>query len=237
MQAFSAYTWQHGLPILFFSLGGLVMIRTANGRQGPLPIRMGVVLASIILLLMVGGSAIKIFRHTYDIREDLPLYLCRVIAWVLPVVIWRQSRYWLGIFYFWILAGTLQGIVTPDLSEGFPNYFYFRYWFLHAGMVVAILYIITVLKIRITWKDFWRALVFAQCYLCMIYAVNLLLGSNYSYTMHKPPKATILDLFGPWPWYVFGGEALMVILFLLLMLPWIRKKGGLTTASEVAKPQ
>jgi len=35
----------------------------------------------------------------------------------------------------------------------------------------------------------------------------------------KPPD-TILDLFGPWPFYILGGVVLGVGLFLLLDLPY-----------------
>jgi hypothetical integral membrane protein (TIGR02206 family) len=141
---------------------------------------------------------------------------------MLPFVIWKKSRFWLGIFYFWTLAGTLQGIVTPDLAEGFPNFGYLRYWFLHAGLVVVILYVTIVFRIRITWRDFWRAVVGAQIYIVIVHVLNLVIGSNYSYTVSKPPGASVLDLFGPWPWYILGGEGLMIVFFLLLMLPWLR---------------
>jgi hypothetical integral membrane protein (TIGR02206 family) len=116
----------------------------------------------------------------------------------------------------------LQGILTPDLAEGFPAFLYFRYWFLHAGLVTVMVYTTIVFRLRITWRDFWRAVVGTQIYLLLIHGANLLLGSNYSYTMHKPPGPSLLDLFGSWPWYILGGELLMILLFLLLMLPWLK---------------
>jgi hypothetical integral membrane protein (TIGR02206 family) len=181
-------------------------------------------MAIIVLAFMVVGSIIKLSSATFDYREDLPLYLCRIIAWILPIAVWFKNKFWLGIFYFWILAGTLQGLFTPDLAEGFPSYFYFRYWFLHGGLVVAILYAVIVFKVKITWRDFWLAIGFAQVYLILVHVVNVFIGSNYSYTMQKPP-GSILDFMGPWPWYILVGEGVMFVLFLLLMLPWLKKNG------------
>src|SRR5690606_2435999 len=184
----------------------------------------GVLTATAVMGFMMTGSLIRIEEGTYDLRYDLPLFLCRIVAWILPFAMLKKNRFWLGIMYFWVLAGTFQGLVTPDLAEGFPGYFYFRYWFLHAGLVVSILYAVIVFRIRIRWTDFWREIGLTQVYLILIHPVNLLLKSNYSYTVQKPPKPTILDLFGPWPWYFLGAEALMIVFFVLLMLPWLGKK-------------
>jgi hypothetical integral membrane protein (TIGR02206 family) len=222
VRIFEAYTWQHLLPILSFLSIGFILIVSGRRMHESDQRRIGAIAALVILIFMIGGSLIKVSTGTFNVLDDLPLYLCRVIAWMLPFVIWRKSRFWLGIFYFWILAGTLQGILTPDLAEGFPAFLYFRYWFLHAGLVTVMVYTTIVFRLRITWRDFWRAVVGAQIYLLLIHGVNLLLGSNYSYTMHKPPGPSLLDLFGSWPWYILGGELLMILLFLLLMLPWLK---------------
>jgi len=222
VKTFEAFTWQHLLPVVFFLTAGILLVRLVKHSPEKRKTEIGVFIACAVLAFMIGGSAIKIASGTYDYKGDLPLYLCRIVAWMLPVVVWKRNRFWLGVFYFWVLAGTLQGIITPDLAEGFPNYFYFRYWFLHAGLVVAILYAIIVFKVQIKWKDFGYAILLAQVYVVLVHLVNIVLGSNYSYTMQKPPGPSVLGMMGPWPVYILAGEGLMVILFLLLMLPWVR---------------
>jgi len=208
-----------------------VASRSSSRRQK----EMGAFLALLILAFMVGGSLIKHVEGTFSIREDLPLFLCRLIAWMLPFVVWRKNRFWLGIFYFWVLAGTLQGIITPDLAEGFPTFQFFRYWFLHAGLVTVVLYATIVFRIRITWRDFWRAAIGATVYLVIVHVINLLLQSNYCYTVSKPPGPSLLDLFGEWPWYILGGEVLMFALFLVLMLPWIFRRTYHTSGRTVSE--
>ena len=45
----------------------------------------------------------------------------------------------LKIVYFFVLAGTLQAIITPDPDGGFPNYGFFKYWFVHCGLVLVVI--------------------------------------------------------------------------------------------------
>jgi uncharacterized membrane protein YwaF len=46
--------------------------------------------------------------------------------------------------------------------------------------------------------------------------VNARFGTNYMYLRAKPEAPTLLDLLGPWPWYVLGGEIVAVCLLWLL---------------------
>jgi hypothetical integral membrane protein (TIGR02206 family) len=223
VRPFEAYTWQHALPIAFFLITGFFLIRQSRAWTEVVKRKVGVSVACVILALMAGGTLITLVQGNFNYKEDLPLYLCRIIAWMLPFVVWYKSKFWMGVFYFWILAGTLQGTITPDLKEGFPDYFYFRYWFLHAGLVMAILYVILAFRMRITWKHFWYAIGLTQVYLLCVHVINLIIDSNYSYTVAKPP-ASVLDMMGPWPWYLLAGEGLMFALYALLMLPWLKTK-------------
>ena len=225
MRSFEAFTWQHYLPLIFFLISGVILIYWGirlNEHSPKKKIGMGISL--ITWFFMVSWSVYKIFKGSYLIEEDLPIYLCRLMAWLLPVIILLENRKWIGIFYFWILAGTLQALITPDLAEGFPTYPYLRYWFLHAGLVVGILYYIIVFKVRITWKDFVNAVLYIQVYLVLIHLINMALKTNYSYTMHKPPGGSLLDVLGPWPLYILAGQGIMVILFTLLIFPFIIRK-------------
>ena len=222
---FQAFSMEHAVPVVVAVLFGWLVIAVGLRSDERVQRLIGTGLALIVLMAIFCGSVILYVRGDFDPKEDLPLYLCRVIAWTLPFVMWKQNRRWLGIFYFWILAGTFQGLITPDLAEGFPDYFYFRYWFLHAGLVVTIIYGLVVYKVRITWTDFWRAVLYVQFYIVAVHLVNIAIGSNYSYTVQKPPGGSVADFLGPWPWYILGGEVIMFILSLLLMLPFVISGG------------
>ncbi len=219
---FEAYTLQHYIPLAVSLVIGVLSVRRGKSWSADKQRSLGVILAIIVVMSMLIGDIILMINGEYDLKEDLPLYLCRTTALLFPFAIALNWRKALGVFYFWTLAGTLQALLTPDLAEGFPNYFYFRYWALHAGLVICALYSVIVFKLRIGWPDFWRAVIWTQVYIFGVHLLNWIIGSNYSYTMRKPP-GTILDYMGPWPWYILVGEGVMLFLFLAILLPFLIK--------------
>ena len=216
---FEAYSEEHWLALLAAALIGVWLIWMGLRLNEKSRKTMGVCIAAVVLSSILIGDVLMIARGVYDVKLDLPLYLCRVVAWLLPFAIGFQWRKVLAVFYFWTIAGTLQALLTPDLAEGFPDYFYFRYWILHAGLVVAVCYSVIVFRLRVGWPDFWRAILWAQVYIVTIHIINVLIGSNYSYTINKPPNS-ILDYMGEWPWYLLTGQLLMIVLFLLCLVPF-----------------
>ena len=51
---------------------------------------------------------------------------------------------------------------------------------------------------------------------------NLLTGGNYMWLREKPDEASLLDVMGPWPWYIVSAAALALLLFTLLAAPFRR---------------
>ena len=232
---FSTFSTSHIAALLLLSLIALVLIRIGKKADGEKKFNLGIIIAGLTLSTLIIEALVLLVFRQYEWRLDLPLFLCDLSAIFLPFVLFNQNRKWIGILYFWALAGTLQALITPELDRGFPSPEFFRYFAMHGGIIIAVLYAVFVFRINIDWKDFLNAILYAQFYLVVIHIFNYFLGTNYSYTMQKPSGGSILDLFGPWPWYILWGELLMVILFLLLMVPFlINKKGerGLVTSTE-----
>jgi uncharacterized membrane protein YwaF len=50
--------------------------------------------------------------------------------------------------------------------------------------------------------------------------VNLVTRGNYLYLRHKPGVHSLLDVFGPWPWYIIGAAGVALAAFLVLDLPF-----------------
>lgn len=222
--SFEAFSVQHFSALFVFALVTLAVIRRGKVLDETGKANLGLILAGVTCSSLFIESLVKWSEGRYDVLTDLPLFLCDIVALALPFVLYAQNRKWIGIFYFWALAGTLQALITPELDYGFPSFHYFRYFVTHAGIVAAILYIVVIWSVRIGWKDFFQAILYAQVYLLGVHILNTILSSNYSYTLQKPQSATLLDFFGPWPWYILGGEVLMILLFLLLMMPFLIRK-------------
>ena len=69
-------------------------------------------------------------------------------------------------------------------------------------------------------KSVGKSFLGMQVYMVLMFVLNYFLGSNYFYTNRKPDAATLLDLFGDWPQYVFVVELIVIPLFLLIYLPF-----------------
>jgi hypothetical integral membrane protein (TIGR02206 family) len=229
---FVAFSTEHVLAVLTFILATMLLIIWGNRVDDVTKKRIGFSIAMAAFLALAIESIYKLSSDTYDVLGDLPLFLCDIAAFGLPLVIWYHNRKWIGILYFWALAGTLQALITPELHHGFPSFHFFRYFLMHAGIVSAVIYTVIVFKVFISWKDFWRAILYAQIYLMAVHLINLILKSNYSYTVRKPRTSTILDYLGEWPVYLLGGEILMILLFFILMMPFLFRRFPKTGLAE-----
>jgi hypothetical protein len=67
------------------------------------------------------------------------------------------------------------------------------------------------------------------------------LGSNYLFIMRPPDTPSLIDMLGPWPWYILSLEAIALALCLLLYLPYAlrdrRSAGGGTSDHKVSVSQ
>ncbi|WGD33815.1 TIGR02206 family membrane protein [Olleya sp. YS] len=167
---------------------------------------------------------------TYNFKTDLPLFLCSFIALFIWVFTITQKYILFEILLFWIIAGTSQGVITPDISIGFPNFEYFRYWVVHLGLLTIIVYAIAVLKMTPTIKSVFKSFFTLQIYVVIILAINYSLGTNYSYLNSKPISGSVLDYLGDWPYYIIVVQLILIPLFLLIYFPfYLVKKKSLNT--------
>lgn len=230
-QDFITWGLHHWGAILFFLLLGFLLIRLGQSLDEKGQTRLGVGMAITVLCFNIAYISIIILKGEFDYRIDLPLNFCVILPYFMPWLMYSKNKTMYGILYFGVLAGTFQGIITPHLDGiGFPSYVFIKFWVEHAGLVILTLYATIVYKMRPNWKDFRNAILFLFAYFFIfLMSINYLIGSNYGYTMSKPPDGSLLDFFGPWPIYIVVSICIAFPFFFMLYLPffikdWKRKR-------------
>ena len=222
---FVPFSGQHILISAIVIVFGTILIYWAKKQSEQIQFLTGNIIASSISLTVIFGSILNIYKQDFNYQEDLPLHLCSFLALVIPVLSYTRKYIYYEIFFFLILAGTLQSLITPS-DYNFLNFTFFRYWFVHSGLVLFMLYATFVYKMRPTIKSVFKSFIGMQFYMILMFLINYLLGSNYFYTNRKPDATTLLDVFGEWPQYIFGVELIVIPFFLLIYFPFYltRKK-------------
>lgn len=222
---FIPFSAQHFGVVLFLIFCGVALILWAKKQKEKTQTRVGNLLTISIATTIIFGTFLKIYKGDFNYQEDLPLHLCSFLGLTAPLLSLTKKIVYYEVFFFLILAGTLQSVITPD-QYNYLNFPFFRYWFVHAGLVIFMMYATFVYKMRPTLKSVWKSFLGMQVYMLLMFVLNYFLGSNYFYTNRKPDAATLLDLFGDWPQYVFVVELIVIPYFLLIYLPFYltRKK-------------
>lgn len=234
---FQMWGTQHFVVLLTTLIFGILLINYALRRLKPeQQYRLGLNLSFFIAFVEVAWMLVRLYLGVFDAAEDLPFVICHFMALILPILMFTLHRGVYEVLYFWILSGTLQAILTPHLINGFPHYTFWMFWIVHCGLVVMILYATIVYKMRPTFKSIGKAFAVLQVYIVLSFLINYLLGANYNYVCQKPPTASLLDYLGSWPWYVIGGDLVVLLLFILVYLPFgIMDKWKLVMGSEVTE--
>ena len=222
---FVPFSEQHFWVILIISILGSILISFAKKQPQKIQIIIGNILATSICLVIIFGTLLNFHKTNFNYQEDLPLHLCSFLGLIIPVLTYTRKYIFYEVFLFLILAGTLQSLITPS-EYNFLNFTFFRYWFVHSGLVIIMLYATFVYKMRPTLKSVFKSFIGMQFYVIFMFIINYILDSNYFYTNKKPDATTLLDVFGEWPQYIFVVELIVIPFFLLIYFPFYltRKK-------------
>lgn len=216
---------QHILPILFTFILAILLIwfsknKCSHKQQKLIFKSLGLFVSLTVLVFHIH----LILKGNYNLTTDMPLYLCSFMA--LFIFVFTSTRkYWLfEVLLFWIIAGTSQAVITPDIPFGFPSFDYFRYWIAHLGLLVIIFYAVFVFNMRPTFKSVFKSFLTLQVYMLVLFIINYFLDANYSYLNSKPDSASALDYLGDWPMYLLVVEAILIPYFLIIYLPFFIAK-------------
>jgi hypothetical integral membrane protein (TIGR02206 family) len=196
---------------------GCVAARRSPGRVATL---VGRVVCVVLLADAVCFVIVKSSRG-WTVGGSLPLDLCDATLLIAALACWYpQWQLGFELTYFWGLAGTLQAVVTPDLSASFPQLEFIAFVVGHTGIVIAACFLVFGRQREPRRGAVARVFAITVAYTAVVAVADVITGANAMYLRRLPAHASLLSALGPWPWYMVGAAAIGLGLFVLLDLPF-----------------
>ena len=222
MESFRAFGTTHLAALGMIAVIGVATTRVGRrlGERGK--ILMGRVLAGMLVAYAVVAYTRKFASPEVRWGDSLPLHLCDWVLVLCVIGLLREGQRVRELAYFWGLAGSIHGLVTPDLRANFPAWGFFQFFWGHGGVVLAVVFFLGVCGLRPARGSAWKAFVCLNVYAAVVGTLDAAFGWNYGYLCHTPAQPSLLDHLGPMPWRLLGMEAIALASFALLALPWRR---------------
>jgi hypothetical integral membrane protein (TIGR02206 family) len=224
--AFHAFGPSHLAAIIATGLVALVMIVVARQQWTRSQRALEILLACALIVPWPLSYWFYASTGTLTADNQYPCHLCDLSAALGVIVLLTRRRFYCELLYFWGLAGTIQGMITPALTLDFPSPRYIAFFVAHGGVVAAALYGVVGLRTYPRARAKWVAWGLINVYALVVGGFNALVGANYGFLCRKPATASLYDLLGPWPWYVVAASGMALLIFILLDLPFLRRRPG-----------
>jgi len=178
------------------------------------------ILGVLLIANLVVWQMATVREGTWHASGDLMVDLCPVVSVIGAIALWDPRPLLVELAYFWGIAGSIQGVLQPDTRYTFPSYWFFQFYGDHTGPVVAGLFLVIGLRLSPRRGAVTRVFLATMVFAVVAGVVDVLSNGNYMYLRSKGPAGTLLDLMGPWPWYMGTAAAVALVLFLALDAPF-----------------
>lgn len=175
-------------------------------------------LAVVILAAWVGEYVVDLINGSWSLRYTLPLQLTDAVSASSVVALWWRRQLPVELVYFWALTASLQATITPDLYQNFPSIYYFTYFTYHVGAITAACLLVFGCGIYPRRSAPWRVFAITLAWAAAAGLGDVLTGGNYMYLRVKPVHGSLLNVMGPWPWYLVTTGVLAIGMLLTLQL-------------------
>lgn len=168
---------------------------------------------------------------------NLPLHLTDW-AWLACVVaLWTARPLAFELAWFWGAAAVSQALITPSVAGDFPDLRWWHFMSIHAPVIVGIVLLAAGCRMTPRRHAPWRAWAAGACAFAVAAAASAVTGGNYMFARRPPADGSVLDLMGPWPWYLAGGAALGAALFWLLDRPFDARRRAASPGPPRGRPR
>jgi hypothetical integral membrane protein (TIGR02206 family) len=211
------FSAEHIAALIATALAAVLLAAAARRSREGIALAIARGLALLIAAAFVAEQVTYAARGTWSVRINLPLQLTDAVTLVSIVALWRpRAGLAAELVYFWAFSATLQALLTPDLRQSFPDLLYFTYFATHGGALAAACLLVVGLGHRPRPGAVRRVYAATAAFACLAALGTVLTGGNYMFLRRKPVGGSLLDVMGPWPWYILAAAAVALVMFLVL---------------------
>lgn len=223
---FSSYSAEHFVLLIGFVTLVPLFFRVMASYPEETQRRVLLGLAVLLSLSQLMKIPLNLYAGTFDVSKDIPLHLCNYLPFVLVWMYASKNRKVWATLFFWIVLGTSQANFTPSVEFSLFHYDAIRYWMVHLGLVLLALYPAVAWKWDLHKEDIYSTVIWLNVAAAIVFAFNLLLGTNYMYLMAKPPGTTFYSILPAWPAYILVLEVILITWSLLVyrVFRWFRRE-------------
>ncbi len=182
-------------------------------------------LAVLLVLNEIAFHVVLQLDEGLSARGDLPLHLTDAATIAAVIALWRPSALAFELTYFWAMTATVQALLTPDLRRGFPDYRWWWFFVAHAGVVIAAVFLAWGLRRTPRPGAVPRVYAWSLGVTALAAIGTVAFDGNYMFLRRPPARSSLIDVLGPWPWYIVSVAALALVLFWLLDRPFDGRRG------------
>ncbi|HEV8129083.1 MAG TPA: TIGR02206 family membrane protein [Candidatus Eisenbacteria bacterium] len=193
----------------------------------------------IALAVFLGGGLLyalidSLPLHGLDWIDILPLHFCDLAVLLAVLALATKGQTVSEILYFWGLSGTLIAMLTPDVDRGFPDTRCVSFFALHGGVAISAVLLAFGMGARPRPRANLRVFAITNLYALIVGVIDFVADENFLYLRRKPSQPSLLDVMGPWPWYILAADVLAFVIFWALMLPFRDSASRAVSASASA---
>lgn len=229
---FDMFSISHFTIIAILFIVAIVLYIFRDKLKGAKWRRVEIGAAITLIAIEVTYHIWMLVNGTWDVSHAIPLELCSISLILTVLLLLTRKKLIYEILLFTALLGASQALFTPLLNYEFPHFRFFHFFYTHLMEIWVPLYFTWTIGYRPTIWSVVKLFVFLNVLMPIIMLINKLVDGNYMFLSHKPDGASLLDVLGPYPYYIISLEGLLISLSLIVWLIFREKSPNKSKADK-----
>ena len=162
-------------------------------------------LNSILFISLVSNflsfNCILINTNNFDFSIHLPLHLCYLTEAIILCTYFFNLNFLLPLLILNSLGGGITGFTNSNLDQDVHIIEYIHLYLSHFNLLLFSI-IMFKKKFIIQKIDLYKSIILNASIFFTIIWINNLIGSNYWFTLEKPPGTNLTNILPDWPGYL-----------------------------------